>query len=56
MGLKEQCEMISFIADEAFKSDVTAWKKFTNKLPVNISRLCRRCLVFSFANNSNLHR
>ena len=33
MGLNEQCKIISFIVDEAFVSDITNWKKVTNKLP-----------------------
>ena len=37
-------------------SDITAWKKVTNKLLQNIFRFCQRYLVFSVANNSNLHR
>ena len=56
MGLNEQCKIISFIVDEAFVSDITNWKKVTNKLPANIFRFCRRYLVLSLANNSNLHR
>ena len=56
MGLNEQCKIISFIFDEAFVSDITNWKKVTNKLPVNIFRFCRRYLVLSLANNSNLRR
>ena len=49
-------KIISFIVDEAFVSDITNWKKVTNKLPANIFRFCRRYLVLSLANNSNLHR
>ena len=56
MGLNEQCKIISFIAEEAFMSDITNWKKVTNKLQANIFRFCRRYLVLSLANNSNLHR
>ena len=56
MGLNEQCKIISFIVDEAFVSDITNWKKVTNKLPANIFRFCRRYLVLTLANNSNLHR
>ena len=56
MGLNEQCNIISFIAEEAFMSDITNWKKVTNKLQANIFRFCRRYLVLSLANNSNLHR
>ena len=37
-------------------SDITTWNKVTNKLPVNISWPRRRYLVYSLANNSNLHR
>ena len=33
MGLNEQCKIISFIVDEAFATDITNWKKVTNKLP-----------------------
>ena len=32
------------------------WKKVTNKLPANIFRFCLRHLVFSLANNSDLHK
>ena len=56
MGLNKQCKIISFIVDEAFVSDIINWKKVTNKLPANIFRFCRRYLVLSLANNSNLHR
>ena len=55
MGFNEQYKII-FIVDEAFVSDITTKKKVTNKLPVNIFRFCRHYLVFSLANNSNLHR
>ena len=56
MGLNEQCKIISFTVDEAFMSNITNWKKVTDKLQVNIFRLCRLHLVLSLANNSNLHR
>ena len=56
MGLNEQCKIISFIVEEAFVSDITNWKKVTTKLPANIFRFCRRYLVLSLANNSNLLR
>ena len=56
MGLNEQCKISSFINDEAFVSDITNWKKVTNKLLAKIFRFCRRYLVFSLANNSNPHR
>ena len=56
MGLNEQCKIIPFIVDETFVSDITNWKKVTNKLPANIFRFCQRYLVLSLANNLNLHR
>ena len=56
MGLNEQCKIISFIVEEAFVSDITNWKKVNTKLPANIFRFCRRYLVLSLANNSNLLR
>ena len=56
MGLNKQCKRISFIVDEAFVSDITNRKKVTNKLPANTFTFCRHCLVFSLANNSNLHK
>ena len=56
MGLNEQCTIISFIVDKAFMSDITNWKKVTNKLQANIFRFCRLHLVVSLPNNSNLHR
>jgi hypothetical protein len=56
MGLNEQCKLISFIVDECFVSDIISWKNISNSLPTNIFRFCRRYLVFSLANNSNLHR
>ena len=56
MGLNEQCKIISFTVDEAFMSNITNWKKVTDKLQANIFRFCRLHLVLSLANNSNLHR
>ena len=56
MGLNEQCKIVSFIVEEAFESDITNWKKVTNKSPANTFRFCRSYLVLSLANNSNLHR
>ena len=56
LRLNEQCKIISFIVDEALVSDITNWKKVTDKLPANTFRFCLRYLVLSLANNSNLHR
>ena len=56
MVFNEQSKIISLIVDETFVSDIINWTKVTNKLPANIFRFCRRYLVVSLANNSNLHR
>ena len=55
IGLNEQCQIILFIVDVAFVSDITNWKRVTNNLPANIFRFCRRYLVISLANNLNVH-
>ena len=47
--------IISFIVEDVFMGDIINWKKVTNKLPANLFRFCRRYLVFSLANSSNLH-
>ena len=39
MRLIEQCKIIPLIVVEAFVSDITTWRKVTNKLLANILTL-----------------
>ena len=37
-------------------TDIQSWQILVKRLPINIHNFCRRCLVMSLANNSNLKR
>ena len=54
MGLKEQCVIIKYIVDVCLTKDISSWQVLVNRFPVNIRNFCRRYLVMSLANNSNL--
>ena len=56
MGLKEQCVIIKYIVDVSLAKDISSWQMLVKRLPVNIHNFCRRYLVMSLANNSNLKR
>ena len=56
MGLKEQCILIKQIIEVSMVKDIQSWQILVKRLPINIHNFCRRCLVMSLANNSNLKR
>ena len=56
MGLKEQCVIIKYIVDVCLTKDISSWQMLVKRLPVNIHNFCRRYLVMSLANYSNLKR
>ena len=56
MGLKEQCVIIKYIVDVCLTKDISSWQMLVKRLPVNIHSFCRRYLVMSLANYSNLKR
>ena len=56
MGLKKQCILIKQIIEVSMVKDIQSWQILVKRLPINIHNFCRRCLVMSLANNSNLKR
>ena len=56
MGLKEQCILIKQIIEVSMVKDIQSWQILVERLPINIHNFCRRYLVMSLANNSNLKR
>ena len=56
MGLKEQCILIKQIIEVSMVKDIQSWQILVKRLPINIHNFCRRYLVMSLANNSNLKR
>ena len=56
MGLKEQCILIKQIIEVSMVKDIQSWQILVKRLPINIHNFCRRYLVISLANNSNLKR
>ena len=56
MGLKEQCVIIKHMYDVCLTKDISSWQMLVKRLPMNIHNFCRRDLVMSLANNSNLKR
>ena len=55
MGLKEQC-ILKKIIEVSMVKDIQSWQILVKRLPINIHNFCRRYLVMSLANNSNLKR
>ena len=56
MDLSEQSKIISFVLNISSAKDIRVWKLIISNLPANIFRFCRRYLVLSLANASNLRR
>ena len=56
MGLKKQCILIKQIIEVSMVKDIQSWQILVKRLPINIHNFCRRYLVMSLANNSNLKR
>ena len=56
MVLKEQCILIKQIIEVSMVKDIQSWQILVKRLPINIHNFCRRYLVMSLANNSNLKR
>ena len=59
-GLKRilifQCILIKQIIEVSMVKDIQSWQILVKRLPINIHNFCRRYLVISLANNSNLKR
>ena len=56
MGLKEKCILIEQIIEVFMVKDIQSWQILVKRLSINIHNLCRRYLVMSLTNNSNLKR
>ena len=56
LNLKEQCGIISFLANLIPPSHLVQWQKMTSSLPNNIQNLARRYFIHSFLNAANLQR
>ena len=56
LSLKEQCILIKKIIEVSMVKDIQSQQILVKRLPINIHNFCRRYLVMSLANNSNLKR
>ena len=56
MSLKEQNKLISHLVKECPVKIITIWQCLVRNLPSNIFQFCRRALILSLPNNSNLLR
>ena len=56
MGLKEKCILIEQIIEVFMVKDIQSWQILVKRLSINIHNFCRRYLVMSLTNNSNLKR
>ena len=55
-NLSEENVIIKHILEVSRAKYIKLWQKMIDKLPKNIYTFCRRAIVFSLANNSNLFR
>ena len=53
-NLKEQNTLVSSLQQKVSKTVIKNWNSSTNTLRANISNFCRKALIFSLNNNSNL--
>ena len=56
MGLKEQYILIKQFIKVSMVKDIQSWQILVKPLPINIHNFCRRYLVMSVADNSNLKK
>ena len=56
LNLSEENVIIKHILEVSRAKYIKLWQKMIDKLPKNIYTFCRRAIVFSLANNSNLFR
>ena len=56
LNLSEENVIIKHILEESRAKYIKLWHKIIDKLPKNIYTFCRRAIVFSLVNNSNLFR
>ena len=56
LQLKEQSGMIIHLKEEITKKGVETWNMLIKYLPPNIFNFCRKSLIYSLTNNSNLFR
>ena len=54
--LKEQNTLLSSLQQNVTKTTIRNWNVLINCLPSNIFNFCRKALIFSLNNNSNLAR
>jgi uncharacterized Zn-finger protein len=54
--LKEQSKIIAHLKDECTTRSLQKWHQIVARLPSNITKFCRKALIFSLANGSNLKR
>ena len=54
--LKEQNTLLSSLQQNVMKTTIRNWNLLINCLPSNIFIFCRKALIFSLNNNSNLAR
>ena len=52
--LKEQNTLLSSLQQNVTKTTIRNWNVLINCLPSNIFNFCRKALIFSLNNNSNL--
>ena len=56
LNLSEENVIIKHTLEVSRAKYIKLWQKMIDKLPKNIYTFCRRAIVFSLANNSNLFR
>ena len=54
--LKEQNTLLSSLQQNVTKTTIRNWNLLINSLPSDIFNFCRKALIFSLNNNSNLAR
>ena len=56
MGLKEQSIIIKRILEVTKQKEIQSWQSLLSRFPISIHNFCRRYLIVSLANNSNLYK
>ena len=56
MRLKEQSNIIQSVTIHCSSKEISRWQRLVKSLPINLHNFCRKCLVSSLANRTNLKR
>ena len=56
MGLKEQNVIIKFLLEINKSKEINRWQSLVTRFPITIQNFCRRYLIASVANGSNLRK